>query len=272
VTSGNVERVGLKGILHDGRPGDPLLLLHGFTGSPTSWAAVVERLPATWTVLRPWLPGHGPGGWPVALADFDEVVDALAAAAANVAAGPWHVAGYSLGGRLALRLAIRHPGLVGRLVSIGARPGLRTETERAARGDSDGRLAAILREQGIGAFVAAWEGLPLFRTQSRLGPELLAAQRAARLAHSAEGLARALEVLGAAAMPDCWPALPSLPMPVDLVAGELDESYRAVTVAMASSIPTARVTIVPGCGHNVVLECPEAVVGVLAERSGEGES
>jgi 2-succinyl-6-hydroxy-2,4-cyclohexadiene-1-carboxylate synthase len=252
-----------RGLLFQERGSDLFLLLHGFTGAPSSWPRVLEGLPGVAMALVPWLPGHGPAGWPAALETFDAAVDALATLAREQCASPWRVVGYSLGGRLALRLALRHPALVARLTLVGCRPGLRTPDERATRRREDAALAALLREQGIAAFVAAWEKLPLFATQRALPETVRTAQGLMRLSHTAEGLARALEVLGVAAMPDCSSELGRLAMPVEIVVGELDPVYRELAVEMAAAIPHARVRVVPASGHNVVLEQPAALAELL---------
>jgi 2-succinyl-6-hydroxy-2,4-cyclohexadiene-1-carboxylate synthase len=258
--------------LFEGEGADHFLLLHGFTGAPASFSGVIQRLGSMAMALAPWLPGHGPEGWPVDLESFDAAVDALAALARELYPAAWRVVGYSLGGRLALRTALRHPALVGELTLIGSRPGLRLQAERAGRRRDDAALVAMLREHGLAAFVVAWEALPLFASQKALPEAVRAAQRAMRLSHTAEGLARALEVLGVGAMPDCWPELGRLAMPVEIVVGELDTVYRGLAAEMTAAVPYARVRVVPASGHNVVLEQPAALAELiqpaLAAREG----
>lgn len=138
-----------------------LLLLHGFTGSPESWAPVIRLLPAGTRVVAPALAGHA-GALGDDAPDFEREVDRLAG---FVPAGPVHVAGYSLGARLALGLLVRHGSLFGGATLVGVHPGLPTEAERAARRREDAELERLLIEQGVEAFVDEWERRPLFATQ-----------------------------------------------------------------------------------------------------------
>lgn len=238
-------------------------MLHGFTGSPASWDAVLALLPERRT-LRPALLGHGAPP-PEATTFAGEI----ARLAELLPAEPVHLAGYSLGARVALSLALAHPARVRRLTVIGVHPGLPTKEERQTRRDGDARWRQVLTEDGIERFVRAWEALPLFATQRRLPAELTAAHRAARLRHDPHALARSLEVLGLGEMPDCRPGLARLTMPVTLMAGELDEKFVTLAHELALALPHATLRTVPGAGHDLLLERPDLVAVELRSRGGE---
>ena len=196
-------------------------------------------------------------------------MDALAAALRALHPGPWRVAGYSLGARVALGLLVRAPELWADAVLIGVNPGSRTGRRGAPAWTRTPVARRVLRERGIGAFVEEWERLPLLATQAGVPAAVTAAQRARRLAHDAEGLARSLEVLGLGAMPDWWPALPGIRVPVRVVVGERDTRFASVGARAAGLLPAGELVVVPGVGHNVVLEAPGAVSQLLeggAER------
>jgi 2-succinyl-6-hydroxy-2,4-cyclohexadiene-1-carboxylate synthase len=225
----------------------PLATLHGFTGRASDWDALSPALPLA-------LAGHDgaavPAGW-----SFAAEVDRVAA----LLPGPVHLAGYSMGGRLALAVALAHPALVARLTLVSAHAGLESDAERAERRALDERWCATLETRGIQAFVSAWEAQPMWRSQDWLPGAVRDRQRDARLAHDPLALAAALRALGPGAMPDLWPALPRLAVPVTLVAGALDEKFTALAHRMAARIPAARVVIVGGAGHNLLLESPEQI-------------
>jgi len=172
--------------------------------------------------------------------------------------------GYSLGARVGLGLLCRSPRRFETATLIGVHPGLDSAAERSAREAQQSEWKKLLLEQGVAAFVDYWEKLPLFESQTALPAARLAAQRAVRRAHSAEGLAHALEVLGLHGMPSYWGELSKLELPVSLVVGERDHKFIALAERMLSLLPRAQLSIVPGVGHNVVLEAPEYLVGLLA--------
>lgn len=253
-----------------GRP-VPLVLLHGFTGAPASWARVRRHLDPARPVLAPALPGHDGTAGGELLTDFALEVDRLAERVrtwiADDAASRQAptLAGYSLGGRVALGLVIRHPVLFRSAVLIGSHPGLSEHAERETRREQDEAWARLLETEGLSTFVAAWERLPLFATQVRLSAGTVAEQRRIRGAHDPRGLARALRVLGLGVMPDYRPQLAAIQRPVRLVVGESDEKFRGLAAEMARRIPGSEVRVVPESGHNVVLERPEDVARILEE-------
>lgn len=250
------------------RPGStPLVLLHGFTGSPRSWDPVVSALPRARTILAAALPGHHPD-MPVApgfAANIERLADLLDHAQRPLAPCPAaHVAGYSLGARAALALALHRPELVGRLTLIGGHPGLPGAPERAERVRADQHWLALLRDHGIEAFVAAWAANPVFAGQEQATAAAQEAQRRIRLGHDPEALARSLEHMGLGAMPDYRPRLAELTRPVTLITGALDGKFSALARAMAVLMPEATLASIPACGHNPLLEQPAALAALLA--------
>jgi 2-succinyl-6-hydroxy-2,4-cyclohexadiene-1-carboxylate synthase len=234
--------------------GPRVALVHGFTQTLASWAPLAGRLRARWEVVRVDLPGHGGSG--AVRADLPGAAALLADAA-----GPAAYLGYSLGGRVCLRLALDRPDLVRALVLLGASPGIADASERAARRAADEALARDLERDGVAAFLDRWLAGPLFAT--------LPAERAGReerLGNGAAGLAAALRLLGTGAQAPLWPRLPGLAAPVLLVAGELDGKFAALAARMAASIgPRARVALVPGAGHAAHLERPERFAELVEE-------
>jgi len=241
-----------------------VVCLHGFTGAPESWDDVVTELDVD--VDRPHLLGHDPGD-AIGSLTFEEEVDRLARRIRERGRSGLHLAGYSLGGRLAVGLLARHRGLFAAATLIGASAGLDSEDARQKRRAEDERLARLLEDDGIECFLEHWEELPLFASQRRLPASRLAAQRTLRSRHRPAALARALRVLGLGSMPDYWRELPAIDLPVHLMAGELDAKFTALAGRMAALLPRATVEIVPGAGHNLPLEAPrrvaEAIQGTL---------
>lgn len=237
------------------------LLLHGFTGSPESWNRVVEQSELG-TSKIPFLAGHG-CDWQIRVVDsFEDEVTRLVSLLSG-AERPRLLCGYSLGARLALGLLNREPKLFDAAVLIGVHPGLHEQAARAERRETDARRARSLREEGLEAFVAAWEKLPLFASQCSLPAEVLAVQRRTRLAQDPEGLARSLEVLGLAEMPDYGPVIESLEVPMTLMTGSLDSKFSRIAEELADENVHIEAEIVAGVGHNVLVEAPAVVAATL---------
>jgi len=240
------------------------VLLHGFTQTGASWDPVVRALRERYRAVAPDLRGHGSAGdvRPVDIAGVLRDLEALLPEAAAV------LAGYSMGGRIALHYALARPARVRRLVLVGASPGLQDEAERCVRREADAVLADRIEAIGIEAFAREWGSQTLFAGQA---PVVVAASRADRLRNSAAGLAAALRGLGTGTLAPLWGRLEELDVPVTLVVGERDVKFRAIAARMAAGFPDARVVVVPGAGHAAQLERPEAVARAIAQdRSGPG--
>lgn len=238
--------------------GPPLILLHGFTGSSTSWWTVRHELNQHVRTLSIDVIGHGASSAPdnPDRYGFARVVDDLAEIARTLAVGPAIWLGYSMGGRLALGLALRHPEIVSALALESATPGIRDEQERAIRRVADEKLASQIERQGIEKFVADWEYAPMWDSQRRLPEATLARQRAVRSSHSAVGLANSLRGMGQGAQPSYWDDLATLHMPVLLIAGELDSKYTRIAQEMHELLPNSTLAFANDVGHAVHLEAP----------------
>src|SRR5918999_6251116 len=115
---------------------ETLVLLHGFTQTRQSWRRTVAALGGRYRALAPDLPGHG------LAAERRPASFAACAAYVRALAGDGFVlAGYSMGGRIALYTALALPGLAQRLVLVGASPGIADAAEREARRVADEALA-----------------------------------------------------------------------------------------------------------------------------------
>lgn len=240
---------------------EPVVLLHGFTGSKATWSALRRRLSRSRRVIAVDLPGHG--GSDAGAGAFAEVVESLDALLDALEVGACALLGYSLGGRLALALALARPRRVARLLLESASPGLADPAERAERRRQDEALAARIEREGVAAFVEHWERLPLFASLRSLPPDERDELRRQRLLCSAHGLAASLRSVGAGSQPWLGDRLGELAMPVVLVAGADDGKYRAIAEGMGASIAGARVEIVAGAGHVPHLERRAAFAAIV---------
>jgi 2-succinyl-6-hydroxy-2,4-cyclohexadiene-1-carboxylate synthase len=223
-----------------------LVLVHGFTQTGRSWDPLVPPLEATGhEVVAPDVPS-GLGLW--------ETADVLASSSGR---GTW--IGYSMGGRLALHVALARPDTVERLVAVGATGGIDDPIDREARRESDNGLAALVERIGVDAFLDQWLAQPLF---SSLPAD--AAGLDARRANTVEVLAAHLRLLGTGAQDPLWDRLSSLNMPVLVVAGERDAKFTELGQRLAHSIgDNARFALVANAGHACHLEQPQAFLDLV---------
>ncbi len=237
--------------------GPPVVLLHGFTGSTAGWGATVEALASEFTMVAVDIVGHGKSDAPESVERYrmERCVDDLVLLVRKAGYEQACWLGYSMGARTALQVAVRRPAAVSALVLEGGSPGLATEEERADRVRADEALAERIERDGIEAFVAYWESVPLFATQPS---ELRAALRPGRLACSAQGLANSLRGMGTGAQPALHERLGGVRAPALLVAGALDVKFTEIAGEMARALPDATMHIVNDAGHAAHLERPDA--------------
>lgn len=233
--------------------GPRVVLVHGFTQTGACWGPIPDALAGHFEVVLVDAPGHG--GSTAVEADLEGTADLL------TEFGPAHYVGYSMGGRMALHLAVRQENPIERLVLIGATPGIEENDERHRRQMADERLADRLLEIGVAAFLDEWLAQPMFE---RLPPDSECLR--SRRANTAEGLARSLRRCGTGSQRSLWPELGHVSTPMLLVTGSADAKFTAIAAEMgeASGSPTTTCTI-PGAGHAAHLEQPEMFVPRLLE-------
>ena len=233
-----------------------LVLLHGFTATGAGWDPVRRQLDgATYTdVVAPDLRGHGDAA-DRRPATIEACVEDLRQSE------PYVLCGYSMGGRVALHLALAQPGLVRRLVLVSTSAGLEDPGERAARRRADEELADGLERAGVETFARWWGAQPLL---ADMPPEAAAVAHRDRLRNTAAGLAASLRGMCTGAMEPVWGRLGELTMPVVVVAGERDARFRTFGERLEARLPDARLEVIEGTGHAVHLEDPAAVGRVLS--------
>ena len=235
---------------------ETVVLLHGFAGTGRLWDPVVARLDGErYRPLAPDLRGHGTAATrrPV---DFDGCVgDVL-----GLVAHPFTLCGYSMGGRIALHVALAAPDRVDRLVLVATTAGIEDEGERAARRASDERLAAWTEQASIEAFADRWTDQPLF---GGTPPQAAAIWRADILDNEPAGLAAALRGIGTGSMAPLWDRLGELTMPVTVLAGSQDAKFLALGERLAAALPAGELVVVNGAGHGIPREDPGAVAAAL---------
>lgn len=250
----NIELNGVHYFYEVKGTGEPLLLLHGFTGDSSSWKNV--HLDNHYKIITVDLIGHGQTDSPqdVNRYKMEQAVNDLLSLLNFLTIDKVNLLGYSMGGRLALSFAMLHRDRVKRLILESSSPGLKTKAERLARMEQDERLAQFIEREGIESFVNYWENIPLFSTQKGLSKELRGAIRTQRLNNSPIGLANSLRGMGTGSQPTWWDELYKLSIPTILLCGELDRKFHRIALEMNALLPNSHIAVFPKVGHTLHLE------------------
>lgn len=135
-----------KKILKSG-PGIPIVFFHGFLGSALDWEPVCSFLPPV-TCIAFDLPGHGASPF---VEEF--IIDKPR----------FHLVGYSMGGRIAVAYARRHPAQIASLTLLSTHPGLKTAKEKQSRFEIDSQWEQLLHQLSIDDFLSRWYDQPIFK-------------------------------------------------------------------------------------------------------------
>lgn len=230
-----------------------VVFLHGFAGTPRHWDRVLASL--------------APGRFePIALditAADPLTPDGVAALVAASTPDRFLIAGYSMGGRLALHTALAIPDRVARLVLVSTSAGIEDPAIRAARRATDDALADAIEQGSIEEFIVRWSAVPLFAGDPSWVKEEVAIEER-RCATTA--LAQCLRALGPGVMQPMWARLGELSMPAAILAGARDSAYVAAGRRLAAAIGGATLQVVPRAGHRLALEAPVAIADALGRR------
>ena len=234
-----------------------VVLLHGFAGTRRAWDPVVERLDRErYTPLAPDLRGHGDARDARPVSFEACVADVLAAAPERFV-----LCGYSMGGRIALHVALAAPERVDRLVLVATTAGIDDETARAARRDDDERVASFADGASIEQFADRWAAQPVF---AGTPPDAARIWREDLVRNDPRALAAVLRAIGTGAMDPLWGRLGELAMPATVLVGERDAKFVALGERLAAALPAGELVVVPGAGHGLPREAPEAVSAAIA--------
>jgi 3-oxoadipate enol-lactonase len=234
--------------------GPPVLMVHGLGGTSNFYQVQAQALADRFQVIRP--DSAGAGRSPVAgQISIGSHADDLAALLDRLGVSGATVVGHSMGTLVVRTLATRHPGLVSRLVLLGAV----AEPANAVRQAQRDR-AATLRQDGTAAVAPGVVASALSEGTRRDKPEVAAFVRELIMRQDPEGYARNCEALATATDPG--PVAPGLPLL--LITGSDDKTGPPeVSQAIAAAHGSATVTVIDGIGHWTALEAAGDVTDQL---------
>lgn len=245
--------------------GPPLVLLHGLGGGQDNWQLQTPAFASRYRVIMPDLRGHGRSPKPKGPYRMAQMAADVARLLRRLEAWPAHVLGLSLGGAVALQLAVDEPALVRSLVLVNTLPKFTSADWRH-------------RLQGLRRFAVAYLfGMDRIADEvaERLFPKPEQGQlRAEAAAHLAQNdLAAYRASLWAVARFDVIARLAEITCPALVIAGEEDTTLPLEPKRrLAQQLPNARLLVVPNSGHGTPLDQPEvfnaAVLEFLAQAEG----
>jgi len=240
--------------------GQPLMLLHGLGGCGSDWAMQLPELNRRFHVVRPDLRGHGRSTHPANGYTIKQMADDCAALVKTLALPRIHLAGISLGGMIALQLALDYPQLVDRLALVNSTPALTPQTF-GQRLELWGRLAAArhLSMRWTG-FLLSWR---LFPAKEQRPLRKLFVRRWSRCdTHSYHATLRGLAG---------WTVLdrlPSLEAPLLVLAGEHDFFPLSAKQLCAECAPRGRLVTIANSRHASIIDQPQACSRILLDFFG----
>jgi 2-succinyl-6-hydroxy-2,4-cyclohexadiene-1-carboxylate synthase len=231
---------------------ETVVLLHGFAGTGRHWDRVIAELdrerysPLALELID---------AQPLSLGGAIELV-------ASAAPERFILCGYSMGGRIALAVALALAQRVSRLVLVSASAGIDDAAARRERLAADARLAREIEAGGGEQFAAGWRRMPLFARDPEWVHAAIA-QDTRRL--SAEQIAATLRAFSPGLLPGLTDRLGELDCPVSVLAGARDSGYCAIGRRVARGLRHGSYVEVEGAGHRVTLEAPGAVADAIAD-------
>ena len=242
-----------------------LVFLHGFTGSSNDWGNISSQFNEDYNIYAVDLIGHGKSDSPGNIYEYltSSQIDQLAAAISSITKDKIILAGYSMGGRLALSFSYVYPEMLKGLILESTTAGIINEKLREIRRNSDNELANFILNNPIEKFVDYWMNLDIFSTQKNLPEEVLFKLKNDKLNNNKTGLANSLLGFGTGTMPPIFDKLKKINIKTLLISGELDKKYTTLNNEMLKLLPAGKHQIINNTGHNIHLEKPQIFYNVI---------
>jgi 3-oxoadipate enol-lactonase len=239
--------------------GPPVLLIHGVGGDAGNWDPIATRLRTRFDVMAMDLRGHGGSDLIRGPVDVDDFARDAVQVLDDAGVGRCGVAGFSLGGAVALALALHFPERVDKLALIGTVCGRSPQQQARAL-----ERVEYLRQHGTAALAEGNRERWFSVAFRRANPDVVDRRVAQVSASDTESYLRAFTVFCTAEFAD---RLHEIRAPTLVVTGEHDVAATPeMARAMGERIPGAQVHVLPKLHHSVLIEAP-AQVAALLERS-----
>ncbi len=244
----------------------PILFLHGFTGSLEDWKFLENKLPSKFSPIFIDLIGHGKSASPNNIDEysFTSQIEIINQLLKKIRIEKLVIAGYSMGGRLALSFAMEYPEKLLGLILESTSFGIENNEERTNRIANDGNLAKQISNSQIEGFIDYWLQIPLFNSLKNISDERFEELRIKKIKNNNNlGLQNSLLGFSTGKMKNYYPYCSSFNISTFLICGELDTKFTEISKKAHSLLLNSKINIIKDCGHNVHLEKPEEFLKLL---------
>lgn len=244
-----------------------IFFLHGFTGSSEDWNQVLPDIDNRFNKFTVDLLGHGKSDFPndPSLYEWELQVEQLNKIISYVTADLVVLAGYSMGGRLALCYTHTYPERVQGLILESTSPGFKDKAAGKRRIKEDEELADYISSHTSNEFVDLWMSKEIFATQLRFSELKRSEIKKRKLRNNRIGLSNSLLGFSTGKMPNLYPTLTMLNVRTLLLTGELDTKFTAINKGIVKKLPSAVHHIIKNAGHTIHMEEPEKFVTAVNE-------
>lgn len=238
-----------------------LILLHGFMGTGRVFERLCDKLKSFCNPVTIDLLGHGLTDKALTAKRFstqNQVADLQKIISKMDLSRPF-LYGYSMGGRLALQFAVKHPNILSGLILESTNSGLASKKERTKRVQQDEKRAGAI-EKDFNAFLGHWGKLSLLQS-SISNEKALEHYRNIQKLQNPQQMAMSLRGFGTGRMPPVH--LSKIEIPVLLFTGSNDAKYLNIGQKMVQQNPKSKLHIIPDASHRVHLDQPVRVANHL---------
>ena len=247
-------------------PDKPLcVFLHGFLGTCAEFYHITPQLTDFVNPLLIDHLGHGESSVPSvdSTVDTNRLVGDLVEIIRRFSQEKVFLAGYSMGGRLALHAACARPELFRGMILESTGPGIADPEIRKNRVLTDKNRAEQIQAD-LRKFVEEWNRMPLFQSGGAPDPEGRLHLEILQKMQNPNGIASMLKGFGSGEMPPVTAIeLNNINFPVLLIAGREDVRYVEIQHQMAEELPDVEVQILDDAGHRVHINTPDAYISTL---------
>ncbi|WP_414572173.1 2-succinyl-6-hydroxy-2,4-cyclohexadiene-1-carboxylate synthase [Nostoc sp. CCY 9925] len=246
-----------------------ILFIHGFMGNIDEFDEAIKLLSDEFSYLTLDLPGHGKtqvlGG--DEYYSMPNTAQAIINLLDKLEITKCFLVGYSMGGRLALYLALHFPERFFKVILESATSGLATEAERLERIKRDTqigkKLTRITNKVIFADFLSNWYNQPIFGyIKNHPQYEKMVENR---LHNNPQELDKSLRFMGTGRQPNLWSKLPENTISTLLLAGEYDEKFVCINIEMSKVCKFAQLKIIENAGHNIHFENTLKFVQILRD-------